>query len=82
MARAKARWACQNEAVIPLGSTENLFRFFLNGILFCFTWAYPYGPESPCGMQGNPIYSSFLPPILAAPIDPPPGPWEDYEPNL
>ena len=33
MARAKARWACQNEAVFSLGSTGNLFRCFLKGIL-------------------------------------------------
>jgi hypothetical protein len=52
------------------------------GLYFVLTWAYPYGPESPCGIQGNPIYSGLLPPILAAPIDPPSGPWENYEPNL
>ncbi len=49
---------------------------------FVLTWVYPYGPESPCGISGNPIYSALLPPILAAPIDPPPGPWKNYEPNL
>ncbi len=35
MAQVKARWACQNEAVVSLRSTENLFRSFLNEILFC-----------------------------------------------
>jgi len=35
MARAKARWACQNEALVYLGSTGNLFRFLLKEILFC-----------------------------------------------
>ncbi|KPK93407.1 MAG: hypothetical protein AMJ94_03280 [Deltaproteobacteria bacterium SM23_61] len=35
MARAKARWACQNEAVVFLGIRGNLSRLLLNGILFC-----------------------------------------------
>ncbi|KPK92361.1 MAG: hypothetical protein AMJ94_05315 [Deltaproteobacteria bacterium SM23_61] len=34
MAQTKARWACQNEAVISLGITGNLFRLFLKGLLF------------------------------------------------
>ncbi len=61
MARAKARWACQNEAVVSLGSTENLFRFFLKGILFGSYMGLPLWARVSLRNTGEPDGGRFAP---------------------